>query len=69
MSGERRNNPAEMSISEQIESIKAEICDKYCKWPEEIKKGITVTDNPVSAEEDEAAAMDWTCSHCPLTRL
>lgn len=32
MSGEK--NDKEYSVTEQIEFIKAEICDDYCKYPE-----------------------------------
>lgn len=30
--GQRRNNPAEMTIYEQLEKIKEEVCDDICKY-------------------------------------
>ena len=32
MANQRRNNPAEMTIYEQLEKIKEEMCDSYCKY-------------------------------------
>jgi hypothetical protein len=54
-------NEKPKSISEQVEEIKAEICDKYCKYP----------DYPIPSGNDE----DWLCvdggpcEHCPLNKL
>lgn len=47
------------SISEQIEDIKVEICDKYCHWAyvwNEEKEGIELCDSEH-------------CRNCPLNRL
>ena len=55
----RRNNKADMTISEQIESIKERMCDQYCKWPDkwdEEAEGI-----PLFESEH--------CEHCPLMEL
>lgn len=32
MENQRRNNPAEMTIHEQLEKIKEEVCDDICKY-------------------------------------
>lgn len=50
----RRNNIQGMTVTEQIEVIKAEICDKLCKYRETIK--------------DEEELFEH-CEHCPLGRL
>lgn len=45
------------SIVLQLNDIATQICDKYCKYPEqwdEEKEGIPLTDGP--------------CGDCPLTR-
>lgn len=42
------------TVSDIIESVKVEICDKYCKKPDEIK--------------DEADLIE-VCEKCPLGRL
>ena len=34
----RRNNIADMTITEQIEKVKEDICDEYCKYPEQTRK-------------------------------
>lgn len=55
----RRKNKADMTISEQFESIKERMCDKYCKWPDkwdEEAEGI-----PLFESEH--------CAHCPLMEL
>lgn len=50
----RKNNTNDMTITEQIEVIRAEICDQICKYRE------TVDD------EEELYKL---CEHCPLGRL
>lgn len=47
------------SITEQIEEIKAQICDHFCKYPEqwdEEKEEIPLWESEI-------------CENCPLTRL
>lgn len=49
----------EQSITEIIEEVKNEICNYYCKWPDqwdEGKEGITLADSTL-------------CANCPLERL
>ena len=48
-----------MSITEQIESVKEDICNHYCKYPDtwdEEKEGIELCDSDI-------------CRDCPLNRL
>ena len=54
----RRKNKAEMSIIEQLESVREEICDDYCKYTAHKNYGT------ISAE-----ALNERCQGCPLTRL
>lgn len=58
----RRNNIADMTITEQIEKIKEDICDGYCKYPEQTRK------EHKDAEEAYEALLEK-CGHCPLCRL
>ena len=59
----RKNNKADMTISEQLESIKERICDGYCKYPELAKL----------THDDSDEALEWMmrdcCEHCPLMEL
>lgn len=63
MENQRRNNIADMTITEQFEAIKEQMCDDYCKFRE------------LSFEEnkDPDDAYEWLqnnhCEHCPLGRL
>ena len=51
---ERRQMDKEKSITQILDDVKSEICDKYCKYPYEV--------------EDEAD-LDKICENCPLERL
>ena len=47
------------SITEILEEVKNDICNKYCKWPEEWdeeKEGIELCESDI-------------CANCPLNRL
>ena len=50
----RRNNKMEMSIYEQLQAIKEEMCEHYCHYR---KTYVYQSD------------VDEKCEHCPLTRL
>lgn len=50
----RRNNRADMSIVEQIECIKEQMCDGYCHYKKTYRY-----------ESD----LEEKCESCPLTRL
>ena len=47
-----------LKITEQLESIAAEICDKYCKYPATWDE-----------EKDGPLCESSICATCPLTRL
>lgn len=59
----RKNNIQDMTITEQIENVKEQICDKYCKFPELSEQTI----------DDPDEAFEWLqhnhCNDCPLNRL
>lgn len=59
MPGNRRNNPNDMTITEQIEKIAEDICMHYCKWPD-------LWDE--EAEGCELSESDH-CVNCPIGRL
>lgn len=48
---------SEMTVKQIIEDVKAEVCDKICKYPEKY-----------TPEEWEDVCMD-VCDNCPLDRL
>lgn len=52
-----------MSRAEELENIKADICDKYCKWPNEYLKSY---EDPDVAHDKMIE--EW-CPECPLQRL
>lgn len=60
----RRNNLQDMSIVEQIEKIKEEMCDKYCKYRDQFRNGLNPDLSILNQEQ-----MDCLCNYCPLTRL
>lgn len=51
----RRNNPREMTITEQIEKMREEMCDKYCRY---------VYDEGITQED-----LELKCNDCPLNKL
>lgn len=58
----RKNNIQNMTISEQVEAIKAEICKDYCKHLERLELDL-------EADEAQQILEDDYCSDCPLVRL
>ena len=54
----RRNNPLDMTIEEQIEKVKEEICDTICKHVDRANVNITNTEE-----------LEQICEKCPLRRL
>lgn len=50
-----------MTISEQIEKVKEEMCDKYCKYPEMTP--------PDGKDSDWLYEDNSPCTRCPLNRL
>lgn len=72
--GNRRNNPQDMRISEELEKIKETFCDNYCKhWADaEAKaKAIHVRDHELVAEMVDVIREELShyCDECPLSRL
>lgn len=49
-----------MTICEQIEKIKEQICDDYCKYPEQYQK---------RQLEDINEMVNKICKNCPLLKL
>lgn len=45
-----------MRIIDILDQIKTEICDKYCKWPEQY-------------DIDDDALIDEHCNNCPLNMI
>lgn len=56
MSGNRRNNKMDMTISEQLERIKSEICWKYCRF------------NSEDESQNENLEIEH-CNKCPLKEI
>ena len=38
MANQRRNNPAEMTLTEQISKVREEMCDNYCKYRDSVSQ-------------------------------
>lgn len=56
---QRRNNPAEMRIIEQLEKLREEMCDDYCRYKDLKKHG------KISQETFETI-----CEYdCPLNKI
>lgn len=56
----RRKNKERMTITEQLSKIADEVCEDYCKYPEEAKKKF----------KDPQKATEWVgdtyCVNCPI---
>ena len=59
----RQTNKMDMTIQEQIESIKTRICDDYCKFPQEYLSQYEDPDIAFAKLQEEK------CSMCPLCEL
>ena len=51
----RKNNKLDMTVREQLEEIRAELCDSYCKYT-----------SVIELEPDE---LEKECEYCPFTKL
>lgn len=52
----RRNNPSEMTVTEQIAQVKEQMCDSFCRYR---------NDKLISQE-----TLDAICEHdCPMKKL
>lgn len=58
----QQNNIQDMTISEQVEAIKADICRNYCKYLEKLELDLEANEAQETLEEEY-------CANCPLTRL
>ena len=54
------NNAKAVSIAEQIENIKEEMCDNYCKMPYRYS---------ANEWEEVFCSADSPCNNCPLNKL
>ena len=59
MTGDRNG----MKKTDEIEQIKEDMCDNFCKWPEWYLM------NYEDSEEAHDAMVEDMCSECPLNRL
>lgn len=55
MMNQRRNNPQEMTITEQLSKVREDVCDKYCKY---------VYDEEITQED-----LEMYCKNCPINKL
>lgn len=60
-----RTNRRGPTVTDLIESIKEQVCDQLCKWPE--RYGVEGRD--VKDPERYDQMLDEVCEHCPLDRL
>ena len=70
----RKNNPADMTIREQIEKIKGQFCDDFCKYRGAYDGYLAAyegLDEPLKSQVTEAneLALSMRCEKCPLSRL
>ena len=56
-----------MSVIEVIESVCGDICDNYCKKPQEWAAKHDLED--LKYDEDYLKFLDEVCNHCPLEQL
>lgn len=72
--GNRRNNPQDMTIIEDLEDIKDKVCSSICKYfaDAEAKVGaIHVRDPEIGAEMVSVIQQELSehCEDCPIKRL
>lgn len=68
MSGNRRNNPADMTVREQIEDVREKVCDNYCKYPAAYYDSYLADIYETEDQANEAMQHEQ-CEKCPLMRL
>jgi hypothetical protein len=51
-----------MKIAEQLEKIKEDMCDQYCRWP-------LMADIMAKNEDDIEDFLSEKCAACPLNKL
>ncbi len=70
----RKNNPSDMTIREQMERVRDDVCDWICKYNEDFNNKIralkgndqTLKDEIIDVLERE---LEKHCDQCPLSRL
>ena len=63
MTGQRHNNKMDMTIAEQVEAAREQICSKYCKYTEAYLGRYKDVDE---AWERQCADI---CNFCPMKEL
>lgn len=61
----RTKNKEDMSVIEQIEAIKTEVCDKYCRFPQAVHEMWLKEE----IEDRDGFLEEKYCSSCPLSEL
>ena len=64
----RKNNKMDMTVIEQIESIKQAMCNDYCKYPSEYHEKV-LRDEIQNDDVANDTMCEEICSKCPLTEL
>jgi hypothetical protein len=59
----RRKNKVDMTITEQLEALREDICDNYCKFPGEVRSKYTDIDKAT-----EQLVLEH-CDGCPFMEL
>jgi len=54
------------SVREQIEEIKEQICETWCKWLDEANK---VTFHSIEEVDKAREVLRMRCNECPLNKL
>ena len=56
------------TISEELEEIKAKMCDEYCKFPAHVH-GMWLRDELETDKDEFEYMQEHYCNVCPLNRL
>lgn len=54
-----------MAVHQMIDEIASEICDNYCKYPQEVQN--KYLRGEINETEKEDYMMEHYCNKCPLT--
>lgn len=68
MNHNRRKNVERMTIPEQMLKITEEMCDKYCKYPDEVHQKYLM-DEFENEDDKFEYLMEHYCNDCPLQKL
>lgn len=64
----RKNNVADMTITEQLEAMGEMFCIDYCKYPNAFHERL-LRDEYNNEDQANEAMQREICDHCPLMRL